>query len=108
MPHGGGANRIMEDVHQAVSATEPFAADAPDQGSARGEEQGRSLDRNLEELRAALAAVRDRVEGDPYANPIALLSLEMVRRLTRGRLDDAAAEALIQRLTREAFLARAS
>ena len=43
----------------------------------------------------------------PYANPISLLALDIAQRLTHGGLDDRATEALIQRLTREAFLARA-
>lgn len=59
-------------------------------------------------LRATIEEVRGRVGDDPYANPIALLSLSLVERLTRGGLDEAATESLIQRLTGEAFLARAA
>jgi phosphoenolpyruvate carboxylase len=58
-------------------------------------------------LQEALEAVRGRLDHDPYANPIALLSLDIFQLLNRGALDDRAVDALIQRLTREAFEARA-
>ena len=47
-------------------------------------------------------------EGDPYANPIALLALDLLQRMDADELDEQAAEALIQRLTREAFAGRAA
>jgi phosphoenolpyruvate carboxylase len=62
----------------------------------------------LAELATALSAARGRVDEDPYANPITLLALGIVQRLTHGALDEPTTEALIQRLTREAFQARAA
>jgi phosphoenolpyruvate carboxylase len=62
----------------------------------------------LSGLRAAIESVRGRLDDDPYANPIALLALDLAQRLVHGGLDGTATEALIQRLTREAFLARAA
>ena len=59
-------------------------------------------------LQQALAQARGRLDGDPYANPIALLALDLEQKLGSGELDEHAAEALIQRLTREAFAARAA
>jgi hypothetical protein len=58
-------------------------------------------------LHAALAEARGRREGDPYANPIALLALDLEQKLVSGTIDEAVAEALIQHLTREAFTERA-
>ena len=62
----------------------------------------------IEGLHAALGRARGRLDGDPYANPIALLALDLEQRLGSGALDEHAAEALIQRLTREAFAERAA
>ncbi len=62
----------------------------------------------MEGLHAALSRARDRYEGDPYANPIALMALELVQRMDAGGFDGQATEALIQRLTREAFAGRAA
>ena len=62
----------------------------------------------IESLHAALAQARGRLDGDPYANPIALLALDLEQKLGSGALDEHAAEALIQRLTREAFAERAA
>lgn len=67
-----------------------------------------SGERLLDELRGALTAVRGRAEGDPYANPITLLSHDLARRLAGDGADAAGARGLIQRLTREAFLGRAA
>jgi len=56
----------------------------------------------------ALAQTRGRLDGDPYANPIALLALDLEHKLGSGSLAEHATEALIQRLTREAFAERAA
>src|SRR5262245_6305583 len=66
------------------------------------------VDDAIEGLHAALSRARDRYEGDPYANPIALMALELVQRMDRDGFDGQATEALIQRLTREAFAGRAA
>jgi phosphoenolpyruvate carboxylase len=58
-------------------------------------------------LHSALAEARGRLDGDPYANPIALLALDLEQKLVSGVLDESSADALIQRLTREAFAERA-
>ena len=39
------------------------------------------VDDAMEGLHAALSRARDRYEGDPYANPIALMALELVQRM---------------------------
>jgi phosphoenolpyruvate carboxylase len=67
-----------------------------------------TVDASIEALQIALNDTRGLLEGDPYVNPIALLALDLLQRLTSGALDEPAVEALIQRLTREAFAARAA
>lgn len=59
------------------------------------------------ELADALDAIRRNAEGDPYTNPIQLLVLDISNRLASGKLSHSATEALIQRLTFSAYLARA-
>jgi phosphoenolpyruvate carboxylase len=68
---------------------------------------GHDLATNLAGLHAALEGVRGRLDDDPFSNPIALLSHDICRLMCREELDEKAAHALIQRLTREAFDARA-
>ena len=63
---------------------------------------------SIASLHESLDGVRGRHDEDPFSNPIALLSLEICQLMSRGELDDKAAEALIQRLTRDAFGARAT
>jgi phosphoenolpyruvate carboxylase len=62
----------------------------------------------VEELTAELEAVRQRVEPDPFANPVRLLGVAILRRLRRGELDAAGLDGLIQRLTLRAFTTRAA
>ena len=81
-------------------AASPLAAVAPPPA-------GDPVAATIAGLQQALEAVRGRLDHDPYANPIALLSLDILQLLSHGGLDDRATEALIQRLTREAFVARA-
>ena len=69
---------------------------------------GASADAAIAALHEALAQARGRLDGDPYANPIALLALDLEQKLGSGVLDEHAAAALIQRLTREAFAERAA
>jgi phosphoenolpyruvate carboxylase len=66
-----------------------------------------SVDAAIAALHSALAEARGRLDGDPYANPIALLALDLEQKLVSGVLDESSADALIQRLTREAFAERA-
>ena len=65
-------------------------------------------DEVLGRLRGTLERVRARVGEDPYANPIILLAHELAQELTGQALDLGDARKLIQRLTGEAFLARAA
>ena len=65
-------------------------------------------DTAMQSLDGALARARGRQDGDPYANPIALAALELEQRMAASGLDEKAAEALIQRLTRDAFAGRAA
>jgi phosphoenolpyruvate carboxylase len=60
-----------------------------------------------EDLTARLAARRQETSGNPYANPIQLLALDIARRLDGGELDEAAVEDLLQLLVGEAFAERA-
>lgn len=60
------------------------------------------------DLRGSLAELRQQLDADPFANPIKLLSLELLGRLRRDELDDRRIEALVQRLTLTAFEARAA
>jgi phosphoenolpyruvate carboxylase len=60
----------------------------------------------LRELHGALDELRQRVEADPFMNPIQLLALRIKRQLDRGDLTLASLELLIQRLTLESFLRR--
>ena len=69
---------------------------------------GASADAAIAALHEALVQARGRLDGDPYANPIALLALDLEQKLGSGVLDEHAAAALIQRLTREAFAERAA
>jgi len=59
------------------------------------------------ELAEELDGIRRAAEGDPFTNPIQLLVLDISNRLASGRLSHSAVEALIQRLTFSAFIARA-
>lgn len=61
----------------------------------------------LEGLDASLAEARGRLDLDPFANPIRLLGLELLRRLERGEIDEETLEALVRRLTLTAFRSRA-
>ena len=76
-------------------------------GTAAVRAEAPPVDVLIESLHASLAKARGRLDGDPYANPIALLALDLEHQLGSGALDEHAAEALIQRLTREAFAERA-
>lgn len=67
-----------------------------------------SVDTLLRSLSGSLGELRQQLDIDPFANPIKLLSLELLGRLRRGALDDAAIEGLVQRLTRQAFQSRAA
>ena len=44
------------------------------------------VDEAMEGLHAALSRARERYEGDPYANPIALMALELVQRMDADEL----------------------
>jgi phosphoenolpyruvate carboxylase len=68
-----------------------------------------AADALIAELRARLSDLRDRLDEDPYVNPVKLLGLDLSRRL-RSREDGLGTdrlEAVVQRLTLEAFRARA-
>lgn len=88
----------------ARSATVPVAVLEAPEAEAAAADPAEEL---LRTLKDALAAVRARAEPDPYANPIALLAHELAQKLVSGEIDDASTRRLIQRLTAEAFLARA-
>lgn len=68
---------------------------------------GDDLATNLADLQGLLEGVRGRLDDDPFSNPIALLSHDICQMMCRNELDEKASHALIQRLTREAFDARA-
>ncbi len=91
----------------AASEPSPGLAEAPGASPLAAPPAGDPVAATIAGLQQALEAVRGRLDHDPYANPIALLSLDMLQLLSHGGLDDRATEALIQRLTREAFVARA-
>ncbi|MBX6321375.1 MAG: phosphoenolpyruvate carboxylase [Rhodospirillaceae bacterium] len=59
------------------------------------------------ELAAALQSLQQASAQDPFANPIGLLAMEVLRRLDAGALSEADLERLIRRLTVRAFLGRA-
>lgn len=59
------------------------------------------------ELVSELDRIRRDAEGDPFTNPIQQLVLYISNRVTSGRLSLSAIELLIQRLTFNAFVARA-
>lgn len=63
--------------------------------------------RLVDELTGELEALRQRVEPDPFANPVRLLGLGLLARLRRGALDPQTLDRLIQRLTVRAFATRA-
>ncbi len=96
--------RARADRKLRPSSTTPVPAEAPAPPPVSA---ASSVDAAIAELHAALAQARGRLDGDPYANPIALLALDLEQKLEAGTLDEGAAEALIQRLTREAFAERA-
>jgi phosphoenolpyruvate carboxylase len=60
------------------------------------------------ELRDKLSTLRARADDDPYINPIKLLALDLLRRMQAEEIDAPTVEAVIQRLTLEAFCSRAS
>jgi phosphoenolpyruvate carboxylase len=62
----------------------------------------------LPPLPELLGELRGRLDLDPFANPIRLLSLELLGRLGPDGLPDAEVEGLIQRLTLVAFRSRAA
>ena len=66
-----------------------------------------STDGLLRALLGSLGELRQQLGGDPFSNPIKLLSIELLGRLQRGEIDAARLEALVQRLTLEAFDTRA-
>ena len=66
------------------------------------------IETSIQALQIALNGARGQLGGDPYGNPIALLAFDLLQRLNSGELDEQAVEALIQRLTREAFADRAT
>ncbi|MGB8275793.1 MAG: phosphoenolpyruvate carboxylase [Alphaproteobacteria bacterium] len=59
------------------------------------------------ELTEALDRIRRTAEGDPFTNPIQLLVLDISNRLYGGQISLSGVEALIQRLTFVAYVARA-
>ena len=54
---------------------------------------GASADAAIAALHEALVQARGRLDGDPYANPIALLALDLEQKLGSGVLDEHAAAA---------------
>ena len=69
-------------------------------------EDGLDLDGLRASLGETLTRLRRQSEPDPFANPIQLLALDVLRRLDGGALTLGAIERLIQRLTVEAFVDR--
>lgn len=94
----GGAKMVALAHKQSDSGPEP----------GKTEPGGDPTSEAMGALQDMLTAVRHRIGDDPYANPIALLAHEVVQQLGGETLDDARVRQLIQRLTAEAFLARAA
>lgn len=85
----------IAEASSAENAVHPLAANDP-------------LDGLLETLLAWLAELRERAIEEPGVNPVDALSVRLYRATRNGALDDALLERLVQRLTREAFEARAA
>jgi phosphoenolpyruvate carboxylase len=86
----------LDEALRESSATEqPGSAAAAPSDSAEGV------------LAHALAEARAAAERDPLANPIQSLACGLAERLVHGRLDDAALDRLLRRLTLDAFVSRA-
>lgn len=87
------------------------SANSPGQGLAEAPASPPSSDAvamGLANLQNGLVSVRGRLVDDPFSNPIALLAHDVCQQMSSGELDDASVQALIQRLTREAFDTRAA
>jgi phosphoenolpyruvate carboxylase len=85
----------LTDAPSASPQAAVFAPDAPV-----------DVDVLLGEFHDALDDLRQRVEIDPFMNPIQLLALRIKRQLDRGALALSSLELLIQRLTLDSFLRR--
>ena len=96
-PAGARALERQGDHARAEATSTTASATAP----------GPSTDGLLRALLGSLGELRQHLGSDPFANPIKLLSIELLGRLKRGEIDDARLEALMQRLTLEAFTTRA-
>ena len=77
-------------------------ARAETQAGPRGRED-RAAARDRRAARQAAGLCAQRADDDPYINPIKLLALDLLRRMQAEEIDAPTVEALIQRLTREAF-----
>jgi phosphoenolpyruvate carboxylase len=64
-------------------------------------------DATLGAIADTLAEARAAADRDPLANPIQRLACALAERLVAGRLDDAALDRLVRRLTLDAFRSRA-
>ncbi|MEJ5234138.1 MAG: hypothetical protein WHV64_18210, partial [Geminicoccaceae bacterium] len=63
-------------------------------------------DATLGAIADTLAEARAAADRDPLANPIQSLACALAERLVAGRLDDAALDRLVRRLTLDAFRSR--
>ena len=61
----------------------------------------------LRDARDRLAAHRTRVDADPFTSPIRLMALDLKRAMDKGEIDGDTTEAMIGRLSTEAFVGRA-
>ena len=66
-----------------------------------------AVDRLVAELTGDLAALRQRVDRDPFVNPVRLLALRILERMRTDDIDEVLLDRLIQRLTADAFATRA-
>ncbi|WP_051329174.1 phosphoenolpyruvate carboxylase [Geminicoccus roseus] len=78
--------------------------------SAALEQEPDALDKPAAALRTAhdsLAGHRTRVDTDPFTSPIRLMALDLKRAMDRGEIDMPTLDAMIGRLSSEAFVGRA-